>query len=120
EEGYVSTLFGRRRFFPIFKRPGNQQFKAAAEREAINHPIQGTAADIVKTAMLDLHDKLIDEGYQARMVLQVHDELVLEVPLDEVDAVRQMVVDTMSGAYELDVPLKVDANIGTNWYELKD
>ncbi len=119
EEGYVSTLFGRRRFFPIFKRPGNQQFKAAAEREAINHPIQGTAADIVKTAMLDLHGKLLD-GYKARMVLQVHDELVLEVPLEEVDDVYALVVDTMSNAYELDVPLKVDANVGTNWYELKD
>ncbi len=120
EEGYVSTLFGRRRFFPIFKRPGNQQFKAAAEREAINHPIQGTAADIVKTAMLDLHGKLLDGGYKARMVLQVHDELVLEVPLEEVDDVYALVVDTMSNAYEIDVPLKVDANVGTNWYELKD
>ena len=119
EEGYVSTLFGRRRFFPIFKRPGNQQFKAAAEREAINHPIQGTAADIVKTAMLTLHNALL-EKYQARMVLQVHDELVLEVPLEEVENVYQLVVDTMTNAYELDVPLKVDANVGTNWYELKD
>ena len=120
EEGYVSTLFGRRRYFPIFKRPGNSQFKAQAEREAINHPIQGTAADIVKTSMLNLHQKLIDGGYKARMVLQVHDELVLEVPEEEVKAVRQLVVDTMSSAYELDVPLKVDANVGTNWYELKD
>ena len=70
--------------------------------------------------MLDLYNKLIDGGFKARMVLQVHDELVLEVPEEEVEAVRDLVVETMSNAYSLDVPLKVDANIGTNWYELKD
>ncbi|MFT7583660.1 MAG: DNA polymerase-1 [Cellvibrionaceae bacterium] len=119
EEGYVSTLFGRRRYFPIFARSGNSQFKAQAEREAINHPIQGTAADIVKVSMLQLHEKLL-ASYKARMVLQVHDELVLEVPEDEVDAVRQLVIDTMSNAYKLDVPLKVEASVGVNWYELKE
>jgi DNA polymerase-1 len=96
----------------------NVQARLRAEREAINHPIQGTAADIVKIAMLNLHEKLAD--YQAKMLLQVHDELLLEVPEDELDIVREVVVDTMCDAFSLDVPLKVDASTGHNWLELKE
>ncbi|MDX1414801.1 MAG: DNA polymerase I [Candidatus Promineifilaceae bacterium] len=120
ELGYVETLFGRRRYFPIFKVPAsgsNRQAMLRAEREAVNHPIQGTAADIIKIAMLQLHDSLAN--YQSRMVLQVHDELVLEVPENELDVIRPLVIDVMSNAVELDVSLKVDASSGTNWLELK-
>lgn len=121
EQGYVETLLGRRRYFPIFRGPasaGSTQLRLRAEREAVNHPIQGTAADIIKIAMLRLHNAL-QENYRARMVLQVHDELLLEVPEDELEQVRPLVVDVMSHAFKLDVPLKVDANTGTNWLELK-
>ncbi|PID86538.1 MAG: DNA polymerase I [Chloroflexi bacterium] len=122
EKGYVETLFGRRRYFPVFKgqRGGsNRQAWLRAEREAVNHPIQGTAADIIKIAMLRLH-KALAAGYQARILLQVHDELLLEVPDDELDVIRPLVIDIMSNAYKLDVPLKVDASMGANWLELKD
>ncbi len=116
---YAETLFGRRRYFPIFKNPGsNRQMQLRAEREAINHPIQGTAADIIKIAMLRLHEALRD--YQAQMILQVHDELLLEVPEAEVDIIKPLIVKIMSGAFKLDVPLKVEASTGANWLELKD
>ncbi|HEX6386557.1 MAG TPA: DNA polymerase I [Anaerolineae bacterium] len=120
KQGYVETLLGRRRYFPIFKMPtSNSSYQAQlrAEREAINHPIQGTAADIVKLAMIRLHEALA--GYHARMLLQVHDELLLEVPEDEAAEVRPIVVDVMCHAFELDVPLKVDVSTGQNWFELK-
>ncbi|MFZ0546061.1 MAG: DNA polymerase I [Candidatus Promineifilaceae bacterium] len=121
KKGYVETLFGRRRYFPIFKVTGsvNRQVEMRAEREAVNHPIQGTAADIIKIAMIRLHKQLLAD-YQARLMLQVHDELVLEVPEDEIEAVRPLVIETMSGAFKLDVPLKVEASTGRNWLELKD
>ncbi|VAW31042.1 DNA polymerase I [hydrothermal vent metagenome] len=123
ENGYVETLLGRRRYFPVFNNRSsggsNVQARLRAEREAINHPIQGTAADIVKIAMLRLHDKL-KESYKAKMLLQVHDELLLELPEAELDDIRELVVETMSGAFSLDVSLKVDASTGRNWLELKD
>lgn len=120
-DGYVETLFGRRRYFPVFKTAmsgANRQAVQRAEREAVNHPIQGTAADIIKVAMIRLHAEL-KAHYRARMVLQVHDELLLEVPLEELDEVRDLVVDRMSNAFKLDVPLKVEAETGANWLELK-
>jgi DNA polymerase-1 len=120
-QGYVETLLGRRRYFPIFKVPAsgsNRQAMMRAEREAVNHPIQGTAADVIKIAMLQLHEALAN--FQARMVLQVHDELVLEVPEGELNVVQPLMEAIMSNAYKLDVPLKVDASTGTNWLELKD
>lgn len=119
-QGYVETLLGRRRYFPVYLAPGrvNRQVEARADREAVNHPIQGTAADIIKLAMIDLQKRL-DQTYRARLLLQVHDELVLEVPENEIETIRPLVVDTMSGAYPLAVPLKVDASIGRNWLELK-
>ncbi|MBK6328904.1 MAG: DNA polymerase I [Chloroflexi bacterium] len=122
QQGYVETLLGRRRYFPVFKSTlggSNRQAWLRAEREAVNHPIQGTAADIIKIAMLRLHDAL-RAGYQARILLQVHDELLLEVPDEEMTAVKPLVIDTMSNAFQLDVPLKVEASTGHNWLELKD
>ena len=121
EDGYVETLLGRRRYFPVFKLPSsgsNIQARLRAEREAINHPIQGTAADIVKIAMLQLHEKLAN--YEGQMLLQVHDELLLELPEAELAEIRELVIDTMCNAFSLDVPLKVDASTGYNWLELKD
>ncbi len=119
KDGYVETLYGRRRYFPIFKVKGNKQLELRAEREAVNHPIQGTAADIIKIAMLRLHDAL-QADYKARMILQVHDELLLEAPESEIDAVKPLMIDIMSNAFKLDVPLKVDASTGYNWLELKE
>jgi len=121
KQGYVETLFGRRRYFPIFqaRAQANRQMVARSEREAINHPIQGTAADIIKIAMIRLHRRLREDGYTGRMILQIHDELLLEAPEDEVDALQDLVVETMGNAFELDVPLKVEVSTGRNWLELK-
>lgn len=121
-DGYVETLFGRRRYFPVFKTSAgsaNRQAVQRAEREAVNHPIQGTAADIIKIAMIRLHAEL-KSRYRARLLLQVHDELLLEVPNEELDEVRNLVVEIMSNAFALDVPLKVEAETGANWLELKE
>lgn len=117
--GYVQTLLGRKRFFPELQSgrlPFNQ--RAAVERAAINAPIQGTAADIMKIAMIRLHNRLREGGYQTRLLLQVHDELVLETPPNEQDTVVALVRDTMSTAYALVVPLKVDVEVGPNWRDL--
>lgn len=122
QQGYVETLLGRRRYFPVFKLSdsgSNYQARLRAEREAVNHPIQGTAADIIKIAMLRLHEAL-SANYRAQMLLQVHDELLLEVPEAELDDVRALMIDVMSGAFKLDVPLKVEASSGQNWLELKE
>lgn len=120
-QGYVETLLGRRRYFPVFQAQvsgRNQQLISRAEREAVNHPIQGTAADIIKIAMIRLHDALMAR-YQARLILQVHDELLLEAPEEELDEVVALTVEVMANAVKLDVPLKVDASTGYNWLELK-
>lgn len=118
-DGYVKTLLGRKRFFPELKRrlPFNQ--RQALERQAINAPIQGTAADIIKIAMIDLHHRLRDADLQAKMLLQVHDELVLEVPDKEQDTVAHLVREVMESAYSLDVPLQVDIEVGANWYDME-
>ncbi len=119
QEGYVQTLLGRKRFFPELqtKLPFTQ--RQALERAAINAPIQGTAADLIKIAMIRLHKRLQEEGFQARMLLQVHDELVLEMPEAEREAVTALVTEVMESAYQLDIPLKVDAEVGPNWYEME-
>ena len=122
-DGYVETLLGRRRYFPALQSTEEGQrasiARRAAEREAINMPIQGTAADIIKIAMIRLHEALPESGLGARMLLQVHDELVLEVPEDEVDTAAALVREAMEDAYQLDVPLRVDVHSGTSWYDLK-
>jgi DNA polymerase I len=117
EQGYVETLLGRRRFFPELqnaKLPYNQ--RQAVERAAINAPIQGTSADIMKIAMINLHDELRKGGYRSRMLLQVHDELVLEVPEDETTRVVELICQVMESAYSLNVPLQVDVELGPDWY----
>ena len=121
EQGYVETLLGRRRYFPVLKSTArvSQQARAAAERAAINFPIQGSAADILKIAMREVHRKLREQGFAARMILQVHDELVLETPAAEMAVVAPLVVETMEAAYELKAPLRADPEFGENWYEMK-
>ena len=121
EQGYVETLLGRRRYFPEL-RPGarvSHNAREQAYRMAINAPIQGTAADILKVAMKNLWDELGERGLRARMLLQVHDELVLEVPQEELDEVTDLVIRTMEGAFTLDAPLKVDAKLGHNWLDME-
>ncbi len=121
QQGYVETLLGRRRYFPVLKTTATTQqaynMRQAAERAAINHPIQGTAADIIKIAMIALYRHLQEGDYRARLTLQVHDELVLEVPREELATVARLVETTMESAYELRAALKVDLEAGPNWYE---
>lgn len=118
DKGYVETLYHRRRNLPEIN-ARNFSVRSFAERTAINSPIQGSAADILKVAMINLDRALIAGGYQAKMLLQVHDEIVLDVPLKELDAVKALVKSTMEAALDLKVPLLVDENSGQTWYEAK-
>jgi DNA polymerase I len=118
EQGYVETLLGRRRYIPDMTSRVNA-VRNAAERMAINMPIQGTAADIMKIAMSRVHRALHDSDLHARVLLQVHDELVAEVPRLEVERMARLLGDEMSAAYELDVPLIVDVRVGPNWDEMQ-
>jgi DNA polymerase-1 len=118
KDGYVETLMGRRRYVPELKSK-NWNIRQFGERVAQNTPIQGTAADLMKKAMIDVQAGLDAAGAGARMLLQVHDELLLEVPKGEVDAARDLVVARMEGAVELNVPLVADWGVGANWYECK-
>ncbi|HEY7538209.1 MAG TPA: DNA polymerase I [Gaiellaceae bacterium] len=117
-DGYVTSLLGRRRPVPEI-RAGNRQTRALGERLAVNFVMQGSNADIIKVAMIRIHERLRAEGRAARLVLQVHDELLLEVPEAEVGAVRELVRAEMCGAYDLDPPLAVDVGVGENWAEAK-
>jgi DNA polymerase-1 len=118
KDGYVTTLLHRRRYLPEIT-ASNYNLRSFAERTAMNTPIQGTAADIIKVAMVRLDKRMKAEKVRSRMLLQVHDELVFEVPEDELSAMQQMVSEEMVSALQLDVPLKVDVSYGTNWYEAK-
>jgi DNA polymerase-1 len=114
--GYVETLLGRRRYVPGIQ-DRNPNVRSAAERVAINMPIQGTAADMIKLAMVDLYRLLRERGYRTRMILQVHDELLFEVPEEELESVRELVRETMEHALPLGVPVRVDIGIGKNWLD---
>ena len=118
EDGFVETLLGRRRYFPGLKHQTNHNIRQREEREAINAPIQGTAADIMKVAMLRVPVKLKEAGLSAKMLLQVHDELVLECPQEELQETVQVVSRVMQSAYTLKVPLRTEARKGPNWYEM--
>ncbi|HEC33528.1 MAG TPA: DNA polymerase I, partial [Chloroflexi bacterium] len=119
-QGYVETLLGRRRYFPVLQSTtrGQEQARRRAEREAVNTPIQGSAADIIKRASLLLCRALEERGLCAQMIIQVHDELVLEVPQEELDTVAPLVREVMESAYPLRAPLKVDLKVGPNWGEM--
>jgi DNA polymerase-1 len=118
-QGYVETLLGRRRYFPGLVNPSNQQIRNREEREAINAPIQGTAADIMKIAMLQVPEALKEAHLSAQILLQVHDEIVLESPQAELIQTSQLVQSVMEKAYHLDIPLKTEARSGPNWGALK-
>ena len=119
EDGFVETLMGRRRYFGDVRNMGRNDL-ARTEREAINMPIQGTAADIIKKAMVQLDRRLRDSNLGARMTLQVHDELVFEVPEDELDQTAALVVDVMEGAFDLMPRLKAKAEVGNNWRDMRE
>ena len=112
----VRTMFGRRRLLPEIE-SSNVMQRIAAENMAVNTPIQGSAADIIKRAMLEVHDRLRESGLKARMLLQVHDELVLDVPRDELETVQALLKDCMENAADLRVPLEVTMGHGANWLE---
>ncbi len=116
EQGYVETLFGRRLYLPEIN-ARNKMRVQAAERTAINAPMQGTAADIIKKAMLSVDHWLQEGSHDARMIMQVHDELVFEVAAGEVEQVSEEICRLMSGAAELAIPLLVEAGVGDNWDE---
>jgi DNA polymerase-1 len=116
DNGYVTTVLGRRRYLKDINSQ-NAVVRGAAERNAVNAPIQGSAADIIKLAMIAIQSKLESENWKAKMLLQVHDELVFDVPKEEVEALQKMVKNEMENAFLLDVPLVVDMGIGTNWLE---
>lgn len=119
DKGYVETLFHRRRYLPdINARNFNQ--RTFAERTAINTPIQGSAADIIKMAMIEMEKSLKKEGLQAEMLLQVHDELIFEVPSDEIAQLNDLVKDVMENIVDLNVPLEIDSHYGDNWYDTED
>ena len=116
KQGYVNTLYGRKRFFPDMHALSHVE-RQALEREAVNMPIQGTNADLIKIAMINLHHDLKEKRMKTRMILQVHDELVFEVPVEELERAKVLIKDRMEGVEKLDVPIKVEMKIGKNWYE---
>lgn len=119
ETGYAETLFGRRRYLPELKST-NFNMRAFGERVARNMPIQGAAADIIKIAMIRVNDRLEREGLAARLILQVHDELIVECPESEAEQVQSLLTEEMEGAVELSVPMVADAHFGRTWYDAKD
>jgi len=116
QRGYAETLFGRKRYLPDINSQ-NVTVRSFAERNAVNAPIQGTAADIIKMAMVSIHRRLKEEGLQAQMIMQVHDELNFNVPVAEVDRVREIVVGEMQNAVHLSIPLIAECGVGENWLE---
>jgi DNA polymerase-1 len=118
DKGYVQTILGRRRTIPEIN-SSNRQIREAAERMAINMPVQGTSADIIKVAMINLDKEMDRRGLKSKMVLQVHDELLFEIPSEETEEMDRLVPEIMSTAMELIIPLKVDIKSGQNWAELK-
>jgi DNA polymerase-1 len=118
EKGYITSLFGRRRYFPGI-RDRNFAVRSRAEREAINMPIQGTASDIVKIAMIDVFNALKKEGLQTRMIMQVHDELLFETPVAEIEKASEIIKREMESAATLNVPLIAEIGVGNDWMNAK-
>ncbi len=116
ENGYVQTILGRRRYLKDIN-SANAVVRGAAERNAVNAPIQGSAADIIKIAMINIHNKLTSENWKSKMLLQVHDELVFDVHLSEVDKIQPMIKHEMENAFAMDVPLEIEMGLGANWLE---
>ena len=117
-DGYVKTLFNRIRIIPELQNK-NYMIRQAGERMALNTPIQGTSADIIKKAMVEVQNKIKEKNLKSKMILQIHDELVIDTKKDELDEIKEILKTTMENTYKLNVPLKVDINIGENLYEAK-
>ena len=118
ENGYVTTIFGRRRNIPELK-SANFMVRQFGSRAALNMPIQGTAADIMKMAMIDVNKKIEEKGLKSKIVLQIHDELLLEVPEEEVDKVKEMLKNSMENVIKLKVPLIAEVSTANDWYGCK-
>ena len=118
QKGYTVTMFGRRRPIPELA-SSNFMTRSFGERAAMNSPVQGSAADIMKIAMIHVNRELKKRGLASRLVLQIHDELIIETPEDELEEVRALLVEQMEGAATLSVPLLVEANVGNSWYDVK-
>ena len=118
DNGYVTTLMGRKRYIKEINAP-QYMVKQVGERLAMNTPVQGSAADIIKLAMIDVFHELADKGLKSKLILQIHDELIINTYPDEHDAVIDIIKDKMEHAYNMAVELKADVNEGNNWYELK-
>ncbi|MDO4369387.1 MAG: DNA polymerase I [bacterium] len=118
EKGYVTTLFGRKRIIDEIK-SSNFMVRTSGERMALNTPIQGTASDILKIAMINIYNEFNKKGLKAKIIIQVHDELLIDCPKNELEQVKEIVKDKMENSYKLSVPLKVDIEMGKNWYEAK-
>ena len=118
KDGYVSTLLGRRRYLRELH-DANYQVRESAKRAAMNAPVQGTAADLIKLAMNQVHQALIDNKLETKMVLQIHDELIFSVPKNEKEKAYSLIKDIMEHALDIDVPLLVDGGFGHDWYSAK-
>ena len=116
ENGYVKTIFGRKRFLNDIN-SRNGMIRSSAERNAINTPVQGSAADIIKLSMIKIANEFNKQSLKTKLILQVHDELVFDAPLNEVDKAKKIIIINMENAYKLEVPLTVDIGVGKNWLE---
>jgi DNA polymerase-1 len=118
-DGYVATILGRRRYLADFNSP-NPQAKEFAMRQAVNTPIQGSCADLIKVAMVHIYDEFKKEGLESQLIMQIHDELVFDLPKDELKAVSQIVKRNMEQGIKLSVPIEVNLQYGKNWAKLED
>ena len=118
ENGYVKTLFNRKRIIPELQNK-NYIIRQSGERMALNTPIQGTSADIIKKAMVEVYKKIKEKNLKSKMILQIHDELVFDVDIREENEIKEIIKEIMENTYKLNVPLKVDINTGRNLYEAK-
>ncbi|OGX19727.1 MAG: hypothetical protein A3K83_07455 [Omnitrophica WOR_2 bacterium RBG_13_44_8b] len=116
--GYVATILGRRRYIPDINNK-NQAIRQFAERQAVNTPIQGSASDLIKLAMVEIHANLKNKNLKAKMIMQIHDELVFDVAISELNQLQDLIRDRMENVLKLDVPIKVDIKKGANWLEMK-
>ena len=117
--GFVETMFGRRRYIPELAST-NKNLQSFGERVAMNTPIQGAAADLIKIAMVRTDRMLREAGLKARLILQIHDELIIEAPIEEAERAEEILLEAMQGAADLKVPLKADAGRGKSWFDAKD
>ncbi len=118
QNGYVTTLFGRRRYVPEIN-ASNKNLSAFGERVAMNTPIQGTAADLIKMAMIKVSERLKSAGMKSQLILQIHDELIIEAPEEEKDKAAEILREEMENAYQFDVPVIADIHTGKTWYDAK-